>query len=138
MRFEKDSHALTFFHQGEQLRIEAWGKDSLRVRASMQRAPGGSGWALTEKTEETHPQIAVEEEAPGSKRMTGSITNGRLKAVVNHAGVLSFYKDEQLILREYFRNYDGTISRESRCLKLVNLEWKVIIVGREYALTVKF
>ncbi len=35
MKFEKDNGALVCRRLGETLRIEAWGKDSLRVRASM-------------------------------------------------------------------------------------------------------
>lgn len=35
MKFVKDNSALVCFHQGEPLRIEPWGRDSLRVRAAM-------------------------------------------------------------------------------------------------------
>ena len=71
-------------------------------------------------------------------RETASIVNGRLRAEVNFAGVISFYRDDTLILREYYRSYDGTISRESRCLKVVNRAWKGIPGGTEYSLNVKF
>ncbi|RKJ38759.1 glycoside hydrolase family 31 protein [Acutalibacter sp. 1XD8-33] len=144
MRMEKDKAGLTFFHQGERVRIEAWEKDSLRVRASVLPEFSGTCWALTEPVEETAPQITLEEKDveifPGTtiKRKTGTIVNGRIRAEVNHAGVLSFYKDQHLILREYFRSYDGTISKESRCLKLVNREWKGVIGGMEHSLNVKF
>ncbi len=33
---------------------------------------------------------------------------------------------------------DGTLSRESRCLKVINREWKGIIGGSEYSLNLKF
>lgn len=144
MRFVKEGSALVCIHQGEQLRIEPWGKDSFRVRATMQRDFSGSVWALTEPVEPEQTQIAVEDvdhwvgDGSLDKRPAASITNGRIRATVNHAGVLSFYKGDRLILREYFRFYDGTLSQESRCLKLVNREWKGIIGGTEYALNVKF
>lgn len=144
MKFEKDNGALVCRRLGETLRIEAWGKDSLRVRASMQPALTGNDWALTETVEKCDAQISIEEEdhwvGDGTidKKEIASITNGRIKAVVNFAGVISFYRDHKLILREYFRNYDGTLSRESRCLKLVNREWKGVIGGSEYSLNVKF
>ncbi len=133
MQFEKDNGALVFYHQGEQVRIEAWGKDSLRVRATMLPKLSGNHWALTEPLPQTRPEITLEPAARG-----GSIVNGRIRATANHRGVLSFYKDDILILREYFRNYDGTISRESRCLKIVNREWKGILGGSEHSLAVKF
>ena len=144
MRFEQENGALVCRRLGETLRIEAWGTDAFRVRATM--APGFSGndWALTESVEKSSTQILIEEEdhwvGDGTidKREIATITNGRLKAVVNFAGVLSFYRDDKLILREYFRNYDGTLSKESRCLKMVSREWKGVIGGSEYSLRLKF
>ena len=144
MTFEKDNGALVCRRMGETLRIEPWGKDSFRVRAAMAPRFTGNDWALTETVERADTQIAIEEEdhwvGDGTidKRPIASIVNGQLKAVVNFAGVISFYCGQRLILREYFRNYDGTLSKESRCLKLVNREWKGVIGGNEYALNVKF
>lgn len=144
MKFEKDNGALVCRRLGETLRIEAWGKDSLRVRATMQPAFTGNDWALTETVAKSDPQITIEKEdhwvGDGTidQKEIASITNGRLKAVVNFAGVITFYRDHKLILREYFRNYDGTLSKESRCLKVINREWKGVIGGSEYLLNVKF
>lgn len=143
MTFIKDGSALMCFREGEQLRIESWGKDSFRVRATMQGKFSGNNWALTERVKNIRTQISIAEvdhwvgDGTLDKRPVASITNGRIKATVNHAGVLSFYKDDKLILREYFRAYDGTLSRESRCLKIFSREWKGIIGGSEYALDVK-
>lgn len=144
MKFVTDGSALLCLHQGEKLRIEPWGRDSLRVRATMLPAFSGRDWALTEAVEKNEARITVEEAdhwvGDGSidKREQASIVNGRIRAVVNHAGVISFYRDDTLFLREYFRAYDGTISRESRCLKIFNREWKGIVGGSEYKLNVKF
>ena len=144
MKFENDNGALVCRHLGETVRIESWGKDALRVRASLSPAFTENHWALTEPTAKCSATVAIEEEdhwvGDGTvyKKQIASITNGRIKAVVNFAGIISFYRDHELILREYFRNYDGTLSRESRCLKLVNREWKGVIGGSEYTLNVKF
>ncbi len=144
MKFIKDNSALVCFHEGEQLRIEPWGKDSLRVRATMQRSFSGNNWALTELAENGQTQIVIEEvdhwvgDGTIDKREHATIAYGRVKATVNHAGIISFFKDDKLILREYFRAYDGTISRQSRCLKIFSREWKGVIGGSEYALNVKF
>ena len=99
---------------------------------------------MTEDVDRGKAQIVIEEvdhwvgDGTIDKREKATIANGRIKAVVNHAGVMAFYRDDRLILREYFRAYDGTVSRESRCLKVVNREWRGIIGGTEYALNVKF
>ena len=104
MRFEKDGSALVFFHQGERVRIEAWGTDSFRVRSTMQADFSGQDWALTEPVEDARTEIFIGEaghwvgDGAIDKRPCASITNGRIRAEVNHAGVLSFYKDDALIL----------------------------------------
>ena len=144
MKFENEGGALVCYKSGEKLRIEGWGTDALRVRATMQKDFAGTDWALTEKTEKGNAQVTICEEDTYSgdgvvaKQPVGRIVNGRMKAEVNFAGVISFYKDDKLILREYFRSYGGTISKESRCLKIVNREWKGVIGGSEYTLNVKF
>ena len=108
MTFEKENGALVCRRMGERLRIEPWGKDAFRVRASMASAFTGNDWALTETVEKCDTQIDITEEdhwvGDGTidKRPVASIVNGRLKAVVNFAGVISFYRDHKLILREYF------------------------------------
>lgn len=144
MRFENDNGALVCYNNGEMLRIEAWGKDSLRVRSTMLGKFTGNDWALTEAPEKTQAEVKTEiiDHWAGNgdidQREIAVITNGRVKAVVNFVGIISFYKDEQLVLREYFRMYDGTISKSSRCLKVINREWKGIFGGTEYKLNVKF
>ena len=44
MKFVNDNGALVFYHMGEIVRIEAWGKDSLRVRATRQGKFTGNIW----------------------------------------------------------------------------------------------
>lgn len=144
MRFENENGALVCYHQGETVRIEPWGKDSFRVRATVLPGFTGNDWALSEKVNPYQTRIAIEEEdhwvGDGTidKKEIATIQNGKMKAVVNFAGIISYYKDEKLILREYFRSYDGTLSRESRCTKVINREWKGITGGSEFSLNLKF
>ena len=115
MRFAIEEGALVFYHNGERTRIEAWGKDSLRVRSTMQGKFTENPWALTEDIPHGEALIVVEEEdhwvGDGTidKKEKATITNGRIQAVVNFAGIITFYRDGQQILREYYRMYDGTL-----------------------------
>ena len=79
MKFTTDGSALLCIHQGERLRIEPWGQDSLRVRATMQPAFSGQEWALTEAPERTEQVVFIGSQA--------SITNGRIKAEIGRAHV---------------------------------------------------
>ena len=144
MEFIKDGHALVVKRAGETLRIEPWGKNALRVRATMFPTFTDREWALTEKVDKECGEINIYEEkcylGDGwfDNRTVATITNGKIKAHVNHVGIISFFKDNKLVLREYFRMYGGTISKESRCLKVINREWKGIIGGSDYSLNLKF
>ncbi len=141
MFFQKEGNALIARRSGETLRIEGWGRNALRVRAVMNNAWTGQDYALTEIPEETECEILIgTEENPGGGGMVpcAEIRNGRICATVNFAGVISFYRDGDLILREYYRSYGGTLVQTSRCLKIVNREWKGNIGGSEYTLTVRF
>ncbi|SEF97211.1 alpha-D-xyloside xylohydrolase [Butyrivibrio sp. Su6] len=132
MVFTDENGALVAKRQGETLRIEGWGEDSLRVRSTMYPDFTGNNWALEKKSARPEVVISQREDGPFA-----TITNGRIKATVNFAGVISFYKDDSMILREYFRCYGGTESKESRCLKYINRDYKPH-VGGDYKITVKF
>ena len=144
MIFRNEGNALTASRGGENLRIEPWGQDALRVSAVMNDSDLPFPYALTEAPEPTSCVIRTGEEEIFTGEGTsatvpyGEIVNGRIRATVNFAGVISFYRDDKLILREYYRSYGGTIVKTSRCLKVVNREWKGRIGGSEYQLTVRF
>ncbi len=143
MQFISDSGALICRRQGETLRIEPWGRDSFRIRATMFPAFSGQDWALTETPEPAEAKITFytedHREGDGSFRPypMAAIENGRLRITVNHGGVMTFYRDGVKVLREHYRNYGGSITKESHCLKVVNREW-VPYVGGDYRLTVRF
>ena len=141
----REDNALVFKKQGETLRIEPWGKNSLRVRAAMPPADFTQENALSEVPEECSAGIEFFRKNyyygygdPGQTFEEASITNGRIRAEINFAGVITFFKDGAQILQEYLSCYDGSLTEGSRCLKLANREWKGVIGGSEYSLRVRF
>ena len=133
MIFTELHNSLSIRRKTEMLLIEPWGKDSLRVRATQYPSFTGRNWALSEEVlaDGRNASVVIE----GSER--ASIENGRLKLTVNAAGVLSFFRDGVMFLREYYRSYFGTESKESSCLKIINRDYKPII-GGDYTITVRF
>ena len=130
-------------HNGELLRIEAWGPDALRVRATRYPELTGHDWALTETPA---PGEATIELRAGTPCVTSDtfgeveswwIENGRIACEVNPYGVLSFYRDGELLFREHYRNYVGTVSRESRCLKFTGRAYKPW-TGGDFRITTTF
>ncbi len=133
MFFSKDGNALCIRHQYEQIRIEPWGRNAFRVRATKSIDFTGNDWALTEalSDEDTNAVITI------NGKESAEITNGRLTIRSNAAGVLSFFHDSKRFLREYYRNYFGTECGESSALKIIGRDYKPII-GGDYKLTVRF
>ncbi len=133
MIFSNVNNTLVVRHQTEIICIEPWGKDSLRVRATQYRDFTGRTWALSQELtqEQKRAEITIE----GNEK--AAITNGRITATVNVVGIISFFRDGKLFLREYYRSYYGTESKESRCLKIIARDYKPII-GGDYELTVRF
>jgi alpha-D-xyloside xylohydrolase len=130
MKFIKEDHALIARRQSETIRVEACGKDALRIRTTRYPEFSGHDWALTEPVTETKSDVTLSD-------TLSSITNGRLKAEVTDAGIISFYKDGALLLREYYRNYGGTLSKESRCLKATGREYIPYTAG-DYKIIQRF
>ena len=143
MRFTEENGRLICRRQGETLVIEPWGKDSLRVRATMYPQLPEENWALTEPVEAAQAKVEIiddpHREGDGEIHHyeAAKITHGRIAATVNRSGVICFYKDGKLFLQEHYRNYGGSITKESHCLKIVNREWTPY-VGGDYKLTVRF
>ena len=75
--FVQDQNALVFLRRGETVRIEAVGKNALRVRATPERF-SGQDWAL----EGAKPKKAQIEIGEGG----ASITNGRIRCTVSPLG----------------------------------------------------
>ncbi|MCQ2578789.1 MAG: family 31 glucosidase [Treponema sp.] len=127
----QEGNALILKKGSETLRIEAWGKDAIRVRSTLEPAFTGNVWGLTEKPAEAKAKIHI---TPAE----GFIENGKIKACISGNGVVSIFKDGERILHEYFRSYDPQATKETCCTKIVAREWKGLRGGYDYKLTVRF
>ena len=89
MLFTQEGSALVCRRLGETLRLEPWGENALRVRATMGDGFEDEAWALTEALENRKSPSAVTLREDGAEILCGS-----LRAEVNAAGVLSFYRGD--------------------------------------------
>ncbi len=105
---------LFYGYEDEKVCIEAWGKDTLRVRATKNRDFTAENWALEEDSSRQGEIVLYKDEGAndvqyvnmyaGKDNSYGSIKNGKLKAVINADGVISFYSQEdKLLLKEHWR-----------------------------------
>ena len=100
--FSNQNGELHWHYDAEELQIECWGPNALRVRAS--RRPGASwfpteDWALSVEQAKLAPEITMHEDH-------ATITNGSIKATVSLFGkiTISNSKTGQLLLEEYARH----------------------------------
>lgn len=134
-----------------QVWVEAWGKNSVRVRMSGEPKMDENDWALTEKVEECIPQITVKEmditdpwyrgEEWAKYHMMGkeyTLVNGKITVKINPEGWISFYNQKgNLLTEEYWRNRDR-VCRYAVPIGISAREMKPITGTSDFALTARF
>lgn len=137
--FKQDGNRLIYHYDAETLVVEAWGRDSLRVRATKQSVLLQEDWALLEPEETPAPEIELHEGY-------AVIQNGKIRAAIESNGKLIFQNREgKVLLEEYVRSrrqYQVMLpGMEPRgfasALDIEAREFKPII-GGDYSLTVRF
>ncbi len=84
----------------ELLRIEAWGKNSLRIRSFVDQNFVDENYALNEKPKLNKDDIMIDKNEDGS----AIIKNGKIKAILDHRDRITFYNDKnEILLKEYIR-----------------------------------
>ena len=138
MRFWNENQSLMWKHQYETVCITPWGRNALRIRATKFPDFTDYNWALDEPVPDVSADVSIEIGSGESSETKGAvIRNGRLCIQVDSAGIMTFYRDGQKILKEYHRDYDQPACRESRCLRIRGREYKAI-VGGDYMMKLRF
>ncbi len=131
--FTEDGQRLVYAYDAEQLWIEPWGPNAIRVRSTKQAEMPSEDWALQMKVErQSSVQIAVKEKE-------ASITNGSIKATISAAGKLVVYNSvtNKVLLEEYARNRSDLLDPKCSSLAIEAREFAPII-GGDYKLTTRF
>ncbi len=127
MFFETEENALIARRGNETVRVEGWGENSLRVRATVNAGFTGEDHALGE----AHAGGAV----PSLCEDGAQIVSGRLRCFVHTNGWMAFYAGDRLLLKEYYRDFSFA-NEHSPSMKLAAREYKPH--GSDYALTARF
>ena len=121
---------IVFTYDAEQLWVEPWGCNAVRVRATKASCMPTEDWALLE-AKHTDVNIQIDENS-------ATLINGRLKAVVASSGKLSIWDSSgKLLLEEYTRNRRDPTDPMCSALEIEAREFKPII-GGDYHLTARF
>jgi alpha-D-xyloside xylohydrolase len=125
--FTKLNNKLIFHYDAEELWIEPWGKNALRIRASKNDVMSEENWALLDVTqEETFIEL---------KDDSAIIQNGKVKAIVTRSGKIMIYNQKgELLLEEYNRNRKDVLDSKCSAIEVEAREFNPI-VGGDYHLT---
>jgi len=128
--FKQENNRLVYHYDAEKLWLEAWGVNSLRIRATKQSGMSGNNWALQEQ-KPIKPEIIISE----SK---GIIKNGNIRAEIDKFGhIIVYNKNDEKILEEYSRNRRDVTSPKCSALEIEGREFKPI-PGGDYHFTARF
>lgn len=131
MLYDKGNR-LIFRYDAEELWIEPWGQNALRIRATKEaQFPNPEeGWALR-NVEPRAAEINIDKNG-------ASIVNGKVKATVTSRGkIMIFNSDGKLLLEEYVRNRDDLQDPKCSAICVEAREFKPNL-GGDYHLTTRF
>lgn len=128
-----NNNRLIYRYDAEQLWIEPWGPNALRVRATKQAQMPPDNWALQIDPTPINPSISI-------TSREGTLTNGVIRAAVSARGKLTVYNaaSGKLLLEEYVRNRNDVTDPKCSALQVEAREFRPVPGRDNYHLTVRF
>ena len=126
----KEGNKIFYRYDAEQMVIEPWGENSVRVRATKMASFTGENWALQKSVPYLEAEIFEDE-----KGMT--LRNGKLTVKVNTSGKITmFNQNGKKLLEEYWRNRRDLTDEKCSALEVEGREFRPNI-GGDYSLTMR-
>lgn len=129
--FEKNGNALIYNYDFETVKIEAWGDNAVRIRASKCHPFPVENWALLERNPDACDISINEKEA--------KLSNNKITVTVSQNGKIEIYKSSgEKILEEYSRNRRSIRDPKCSALEIEAREFKPIIGSDNYHVALRF
>ncbi len=121
---------IIFHYDAEELWIEPWGRDAVRIRATKNANMPEDNWALL-SPEDAACEVDISK--------TGAmLKNGKVKVYITHGGKIMIYNQkEELLLEEYWRNRRDLLDPKCSAIEVEAREFRPNI-GGDYHLTMRF
>ncbi|KAI5919528.1 glycoside hydrolase family 31 protein [Camillea tinctor] len=146
-----ENTVLEYRYDSEILRIEAWGPNALRVRATKEAALPAEDWALTEPLpppREGETSVVITPAAGDGENKTpesASLRNGGITARLTHRGKLTIVRtgdgkgeEEKVLLEELVRQRRDVRDPQCSALRLDAREFRPCPGTRSWYLTARF
>lgn len=129
MLTQKDNRII-YHYDAEEVWIEPWGENAVRIRATKNACMPEADWALL-PPEKTECSITINE-------MGAVLKNGKVKVCMSKAGKLTIYNQKnELLLEEYWRNRRDLTDAKCSAVEVEAREFRPNI-GGDYHLTMRF
>lgn len=129
--YDEENGILKYHYDAEEVWIQPWGANSLRVRATKMSEFPDENWALSVDVEKIVPEVDIQEGY-------AAIRNGRISAKITKYGKMTIYNQKgEILLDEYLRNRKDKTVDYCSALDIDAREFKPII-GGDYQLTMRF
>lgn len=121
---------LVYHYDAEEVWLEAWGPNALRVRAAKDGRMPEEDWALCRRGKA---------DADISYTQQGArIVNGKIRAEITKLGkIMIYHADGRLLLEEYCRNRRDLLDAKCSAIEVEAREFKPV-QGGDYHLTMRF
>lgn len=127
----QEGNRIIFHYDAEELWIESWGENAVRVRATKNAVMPQENWALAEREVPQGASIRVAEDK-------AELTNGKLRVYITDGGKITMYNQEgKLLLEEYWRNRRVLTDPKCSAIEVEAREFRPNI-GGDYHLTMRF
>lgn len=125
-----ENQKIRFHYDAEELWIEAWGANALRIRGTKTNRMPEENWALS---------VPAAGGAKVRKTTEGAeIVNGKIRAVISHLGKIVVYNQKnEILLEEYWRNRRDVLDAKCSAIEVEAREFRPNI-GGDYHLTMRF
>lgn len=126
---KQENGRIIYHYDAEELWIESWEKNAVRIRATKNAEMPKDNWALL-SAEEVETQIEITEDG-------ATLRNGKVKVCISNGGKITIYNQKgKLLLEEYWRNRRDL--RDSKC-SAIEVEAREFRpnVGGDYHLTMR-
>ncbi|KAM5354099.1 hypothetical protein ACJ41O_000749 [Fusarium nematophilum] len=128
--FSQNDNTLLYRYDAEQLWIQPWGPNALRVRATKSAKMPTEDWALLQPVP-VEPKVSISDSS-------AEIVNGSIQAHISGHGKLTIRTtDGKLLLEEYIRNRRDLVDPRCSALEVEGREFKGIPGTDNYHLTMR-
>lgn len=137
---QAQDQAIVYRYDSEQLRIEAWGPNAVRVRSTRCPSLPSEDWGIFAKPDTNSVQLEQVEGANADRQSSAwQLTNGQIRATLSSRGKLTITNSAtgKVLLEEYSRNRDDPTDPNASAL-LIDARDYVPIAGGDYKLTARF